>query len=88
MVILTHFHLKILHKQRLEIIKHTFSFIRLQAQCMLSSLIRRPSLHIFENESIETRKDCKKHTSFDVTEFALVFPTFRLIQQSLSRTRC
>ena len=30
----------------------------------------------------------KKYKLFDVTKFILVLPTFRLKQQSLSRTRC
>ena len=30
----------------------------------------------------------KKYKPFDVAKFILVLPTFRLIQQSLSRTRC
>ena len=30
----------------------------------------------------------KKYKLFDVTKFILVLPTFRLIQQSLSRARC
>ena len=33
-------------------------------------------------------KDYKKYKLFDVTKFILVLPTFRLKQQSLSRTRC
>ena len=30
----------------------------------------------------------RKYKLFDVTKFILVLPTFRLIQQSLSKTRC
>ena len=47
MVILAHLHFKILHKQRLEVIKHNFCFIPARK-------------HIFKNESIETHKRLKK----------------------------
>ena len=40
------------------------------------------------NQYLRHKLGYKKYKLFDITKFILVLPTFRLIQQSLSRTRC
>ena len=45
-------------------------------------------LCISVNQYLRHNLGHKKNKLFDVTKFISVLPTFRLIQQSLSRTRC
>ena len=45
-------------------------------------------MNISVNQYLRHNVGYKKYKLFDVTKFILVLPTFRLIQQSLSRTRC
>ena len=42
----------------------------------------------FDNQYLRHNLSYKRHKLLDVANFALVLPTFRLIQQSLSRSRC
>ena len=53
-----------------------------------NSLYQKIPPRITVNQYLRHNLGYKKYKLFDVTKFILVLPTFRLKQQSLSRTRC
>ena len=64
-------------------------------ECIFAGILQNTSQYVFRvhiciSKSVSLRHmlGYKKYKLFNVTRFILVLPTFRLIQQSLSKTRC